>query len=101
MGLVPQRRSSRSFRDEVPELLGSKGMSARQLARNVGVDQSYLVAVLAGRRVPSRKLLEGTAKAFELPAEYFREYRELVVIAEIKADSTLLDRCFSLVRRRR
>jgi transcriptional regulator with XRE-family HTH domain len=89
------------FRDELPRLLEAKTMSARQLAAAVGVDQSYLVAVLAGRRSPSRRLLEGTAAALGLPAEYFREYREAVVLEQIKIDPDLLDRCFNLIRRLR
>jgi transcriptional regulator with XRE-family HTH domain len=83
----------------LPRLLDAKGMSARQLAAAVGVDQSYLVAVLAGRRSPSRRLLEGTAAALGLPAEHFREFREAIVLEQIKADPDLLDRCYRLARR--
>jgi len=42
----------------------------------------------------------GTAQALELFLEYFREYREAVVIERVKADGELLDRVYALVTRK-
>lgn len=76
-------------------------MSQRALASLVGVNQSYLTFVLQGQRSPSRRLLEGTARALELPADYFREYREAVVTERVRADPDMLDRVYALVTRGR
>lgn len=73
----------------------------RELARRIGVNQSYITFVMQGRRSPSRKLLEGTAEALGLPPDYFREYREAVVLERIKADPRLLDRVYALVTKTR
>lgn len=96
---MPPRRTEEAFRVELPGLLRDRGMSQRSLARYVGVNQSYLTFVLQGRRTPSRRLLEGAAKALGLPPDYFREYREAIVIERLKADAKLLDRVYALVMR--
>jgi len=91
---MPPQRAQDSFRAELPRLLADRQMSQRELARQVGVNQSYLSFVLRGRRMPSRRLLEGTAKTLGLPIDHFREYREAVVIERLKADPDLLDRVY-------
>lgn len=96
---MPSRRTQESFRDELPRLLADRGMSQRSLAKLVGVNQSYLTFVLQGRRAPSRRLLDGVAKALDLPTDYFREYREAIVVDRVKADPKLLDRVYELVSR--
>jgi len=75
-------------------------MSQRRLAAAVGLNQSYLTFVLKGQRAPSRRLLEGTAKELGLAVDYFREYREMVVIERVKSDPALLNRVYALVTRR-
>jgi len=73
-------------------------MSARELARQIGINQSYLSLVTSGRRAPSRKMLTAASKALGLPADYFREAREAIVLEKIKGDPRLLDRVYDLVR---
>jgi len=75
-------------------------MSRRELARRIGLNPAYLSFVLQGRRAASRRLLEGVASVLELPADYFREYRELVVIETIKRDPDLLERAYAFVQQR-
>jgi transcriptional regulator with XRE-family HTH domain len=99
--MPPQRWTQGSFREELPRLLAERKMSQRELARRVGVNQSYLTFVLQGRRAPSRKLLEGTAAAIDLHVEYFREFREAVVIERLRADPGVVDRLYRLVMRGR
>jgi transcriptional regulator with XRE-family HTH domain len=96
---MPRRRTQDAFRDELPRLLADRGISQRTLARGLDVNQSYLSFVLQGRRPPSRRLLEGAAKALELPADYFREAREAIVIERVKRDPVLLDRVYALITR--
>jgi transcriptional regulator with XRE-family HTH domain len=96
---MPPRRTQEAFRDELPRLLVERGLSQRDLARRVGVNQSYLSFVIQGRRAPSRRLLSGVTKHLDLPADYFREYREAVVWDRVKSDPDLLDRVYGLVMR--
>ena len=96
---MPQRWTRAPFREELPRLLAEREMSQRELARRIGVNQSYLTFVLKGARTPSRRLLEGASKVLELPLEYFREYRETIVIERVRADPDVVDRLYRLVRR--
>jgi transcriptional regulator with XRE-family HTH domain len=81
---------------ELPRLLAERGLSARALAREAGINQSYLSRVL--RRVdyktPSPELVRRTALALGLPEDYFAEYRESFVIERIKRDPKLRDRLY-------
>ena len=40
-----------------------------------GLSHSHLVNLAAGRELPSRRALELLASAFQLPPDYFAEYR--------------------------
>jgi len=99
-GCMVSKVAQDPFPDELARLLKERGLSARALSDRVGVNQSYLSLVVRGRRRPSRKLLEGAAKALELPADYFREYRELVIMEAIRAQPDLLSRVYVLVTKR-
>jgi transcriptional regulator with XRE-family HTH domain len=89
---MPPRRTPERITEALPRVLGEQGISARELARCIGIDQSYLSLVVSGRRAPSRKLLRATSDALALPADYFHEAREAVVLERITADPRLLDR---------
>jgi transcriptional regulator with XRE-family HTH domain len=95
-----RRRSQRLFSEEVPRLLAERGMSQQALADLVGVSQSHLSRVLrqVDYKTPSRELLRKVALAFELPEDYFPEYREMVVLEAIRADPELRDRLYRRVR---
>jgi transcriptional regulator with XRE-family HTH domain len=93
------RRTEVPFREELPRLLAGERMSLRELSRRIGINQSYLTSVLQGRRAPSRRLLEGAASALELPHDYFREYREAVVVERVRADPQLRERVYALLGR--
>jgi transcriptional regulator with XRE-family HTH domain len=93
------RRTLKRITEALPRVLGEQGISARELARRIGIKQSYLSLVVSGRRAPSRKLLTATSKALALPPDYFRAAREAVVLEWITANPRLLDRVFDLVRR--
>jgi transcriptional regulator with XRE-family HTH domain len=96
---MPQRRTEKAFRDDLPRLLAERGLSQRRLAQLVGLNQSYVTLVLKGRRAPSMRLLRGATDALELPMDYFREYREAVVIEHVKADAAMLERVYQLITR--
>ncbi|MFL5953692.1 MAG: helix-turn-helix domain-containing protein [Gaiellaceae bacterium] len=94
---VPRQRTRESITDALPRVLEEQGVSARELARQIGINQSYLSLVVAGRRALSRKIPISPSKALGLPADYFREAREALVLEKIKADPRILDRVYDLV----
>lgn len=96
---MPLPSTHLTFRDELPRLLRERSLTQRELARRVGVNPSYITFVLNAKRAPSRKLLEATARALDLPPDYFRETRESIVLERLRADPPLLDRVYRLVTR--
>jgi transcriptional regulator with XRE-family HTH domain len=97
---VPRQRTRESITDALPLGLEEQGVSARELARQIGINQGYVSLVLGVRRAPSRKILISASKALGLPADYFREARQALVLEKIKADPRILDRIYDLVRGR-
>ena len=69
--------------ETLPTLMREHGISYRALAAQTrlvdrsgnGLSHSHLVNLAAGRELPSRRALELLASAFELPPDYFAEYR--------------------------
>ena len=69
--------------ETLPALMREHGISYRALAARTrlldtsgnGLSHSYLVNLTAGRELPSRRVLELLATAFELSPDYFAEYR--------------------------
>lgn len=96
-------RTDRPFSEELPKLLAERGLSQRDVAKSVGINQSHLsrLSGRAARQLPSRSLAGAVAAALELPADYFVEYRRAVVIEAMDADAALRERLYSLVARRR
>lgn len=74
----------------------------RALAREIGVEQSYLSRVTTAttqRRQPSRELLEKIARAFGLPADYFPEFRASIVVDAARENPALLDPVYRRLQR--
>jgi transcriptional regulator with XRE-family HTH domain len=69
--------------ETLPALMREHGISYRALAARTrlldtggnGLSHSYLVSLTAGRELPSRRVLELLATAFERSPDYFAEYR--------------------------
>jgi transcriptional regulator with XRE-family HTH domain len=69
--------------ETLPALMRERGISYRALASRTrlldrtgnGLSHSHLVNLAAGRDLPSRRALELLASGFELPPDYFAEYR--------------------------
>ncbi|MGZ4391986.1 MAG: helix-turn-helix domain-containing protein [Gaiellaceae bacterium] len=89
-------RTDRAFVDEVPRLLREREMSLRALARLANVSDAHLSRVLrgVGYKTPSGDLTRRVARALDLPADYFPEYREGVVCDRIRRDPHLRDRLY-------
>jgi transcriptional regulator with XRE-family HTH domain len=88
--------TDKPFLEELPRLLGDRGMSLRQLAAEVGVSDSHLSRVLRRRdyKTPSTQLITKISAALGLPGDYFPEVREALLFQAIKADGTLRDRLY-------
>lgn len=79
-------------------------MSLRALAAAVGVNQSYLSRILGAKgasstRPPSAKVASAIAQYFDLPQDYFPEYRAAVVQDAISSDAKLCDRIYDSLAR--
>lgn len=86
-------RTDRPFIDEVPKLLRERGWSIRELARRADVTDAHLSRVLrrASYKTPSADLARRVALAFDLPLDYFPEFREAFVIERVQRDARLRD----------
>jgi transcriptional regulator with XRE-family HTH domain len=89
--------TDRPFVDEVPRLLGERGLSIRALARAVGVTDSHLSRVMrhANYKTPSPELARRVATALGLPPDYFPEYRKGFVLERIRTDAVLRDELYA------
>jgi transcriptional regulator with XRE-family HTH domain len=81
---VPGKRTTKALSAELPRLLKASGVTLRALANAIGVNQSYLSRILGARgtkaaRTASPKVAAVVAEYFDLPRDYFGEYRESVV----------------------
>ena len=69
--------------ETLPTLMRERAISYRALATQTqlvdrngnGLSHSHLVNLAAGRELPSRRALELIASVFQLPVDYFAEYR--------------------------
>ena len=93
---MPPKRTDTPFADEVPRLLEERGWSIRRLALEAGVERAYLWKVLRrrGYKSPSVRMARSVAVALGLPVDYFPEYREGVVIEQMKRDARARDDVF-------
>jgi transcriptional regulator with XRE-family HTH domain len=85
------------------ELLSARGMSLRDLAAEVGVNQSHLSRILGARpaRSVSGDLAGRIAIVLGLPIDYFPEYREAEVVAAVLHDPELRERIYRQLSRAR
>ena len=82
----------------------SAGLTLREVARATGISATYLSDIEFGRRMPSRKILEGLAAAIEKPVDELLQYdpRESLQAIEVELTAspeigpTLLKLCRQL-----
>jgi len=87
-------RTNRSVAQELPELAAAHGMSIRAVARSARVNQSHLSRILSGEIPASGQLAARLAEIYDLPADYFPEYRSWRLMESLQADSELRDRLY-------
>jgi transcriptional regulator with XRE-family HTH domain len=98
-----KERSGESMGKVLRNLMAERGLSMRELARRVQVDQAHLSRIISGPepKPASGRLAARVAEALDLPAEYFPEARRARVIELIDEDPDLRDRLYDRYARQR
>jgi transcriptional regulator with XRE-family HTH domain len=95
---VPRRRrrfSEESFGPTVERLMDETGVTYRALAETTKLSAGYLNHLVHGNRpVPSDDVIRTLAKALNVEAEHFREYRLRVITERLEAMPDLIDRLY-------
>lgn len=71
------------FTEALANLVRARGWSVRQLARRINVSHQQAHCYMTGTRSPALDDMGLIAEAFGKPQTYFREYRALVIAAEV------------------
>ena len=75
--------------------MNETGVTYRALAAKTGLSAGYLNHLVHGNRpVPSNDVVETLAKALDVEAEHFREYRVRVITDKLETMPELVDRLF-------
>src|SRR5207248_488515 len=97
-GVMARRRpkySEEAFGTTIEGLMNEKGVTYRGLADKTKLSAGYLNHLVHGNRpVPSDKVVRQLAKALDVEAEHFREYRLRVITRKLEAMPDLIDRLY-------
>ena len=94
---MPRRRkySEQPFGPTLERLMDETGTTYRGLADRTDLSAGYLNHLVHGNRpVPSDKVVRQLAKALDVEAEHFREYRLRVITRKLEAMPDLIDRLY-------
>ena len=95
---MPRRRrrfSEEAFGPTVERLMDETGVTYRALAEKTSLSAGYLNHLVHGNRpVPSDDVIRTLAKALNVEAEHFREYRLRVITERLEAMPDLIDRLY-------
>jgi transcriptional regulator with XRE-family HTH domain len=90
-----RRYTSDAFGSAVERLMNETGVTYRALASKTGLSAGYLNHLVHGNRpVPSNDVVETLAKALDVDAEHFREYRLRVITERLETRPDLVDRLY-------
>jgi transcriptional regulator with XRE-family HTH domain len=90
-----RRYASEQFGPAVERLMNETGVTYRALAAKTGLSAGYLNHLVHGNRpVPSNDVVGVLAKALDVEAEHFREYRVRVITEKLEAMPDLVDRLY-------
>jgi|SRR5437764_821517 transcriptional regulator with XRE-family HTH domain len=90
-----RRYTSDPFGAAVERLMNDTGVTYRALAAKTGLSAGYLNHLVHGNRpVPSNDVVETLAKALDVDAEHFREYRLRVITERLETRPDLVDRLY-------
>ena len=95
---MPRRRrrfSEEPFGPTVERLMDETGVTYRALAEKTKLSAGYLNHLVHGNRpVPSDDVIRTLAKALNVEAEHFREFRLRVITERLEAMPDLIDRLY-------
>ena len=95
---MPRRRrkfSEEAFGPTVERLMDETGVTYRALAEKTKLSAGYLNHLVHGNRpVPSDDVIRTLAKALNVEAEHFREFRLRVITERLEAMPDLIDRLY-------
>jgi transcriptional regulator with XRE-family HTH domain len=75
--------------------MNETGITYRALAAKTGLSAGYLNHLVHGNRpVPSNDVVETLAKALDVAAAHFREYRVRVITEKLESMPDLVDRLY-------
>ena len=90
-----RRFSDQPFGPTVEKLMDETGVTYRALAEKTKLSAGYLNHLVHGNRpVPSDDVIRTLAKALNVEAEHFREYRVRVITERLEAMPDLIDRLY-------
>src|SRR5213595_4351397 len=90
-----RRYASEPFGPAVERLMDETGVTYRALAEKTKLSAGYLNHLVHGNRpVPSDDVIRTLAKALNVEAEHFREYRLRVITERLEAMPDLIDRLY-------
>jgi transcriptional regulator with XRE-family HTH domain len=90
-----RRFSEEAFGPTVERLMDETGVTYRALAEKTKLSAGYLNHLVHGNRpVPSDDVIRTLAKALNVEAEHFREYRLRVITERLEAMPDLIDRLY-------
>jgi transcriptional regulator with XRE-family HTH domain len=94
---MPRKRrfSEEPFGPTAIALMDESGVTYRGLAAKSGLSAGYLNHIMHGNRpVPANAVIERLAKALDVDAEHFLEYRLRVITARLEQMPDLVDRLY-------
>ena len=94
---MPRKRrfSEEPFGPTIERLMDETGVTYRALAEKTKLSAGYLNHLVHGNRpVPSDDVIRTLAKALNVEAEHFREYRLRVITERLEAMPDLIDRLY-------
>ena len=90
-----RRFSEEPFGPTIERLMDETGVTYRALAEKTKLSAGYLNHLVHGNRpVPSDDVIRTLAKALNVEAEHFREYRLRVITERLEAMPDLIDRLY-------
>jgi hypothetical protein len=87
-------RTSETVAEALPALAAEHGLSLRAVARGIQANPSHVIRIVAGENPASGPYAARIAELFELPADYFPEYRQWRVEEAVRADPEFRDRLY-------
>ena len=90
-----RRFSEEPFGPTLAALMAERGVTFRGLAEKTQLSAGYLTHLVHGNRpVPSNDVVERLARALDVDAEHFLEYRLRVITERLERMPDLIDRLY-------